>query len=182
MWRTRRRTTKPSAGQAPAAERARIPRSVLWRCWKTAPTFCGRREVDQYATDEITLAEDGRARPPERMLCLADRFFPGYELWRKAAQPRARICCGGPPECASGDRTAPAGRILSQPHLSVHFGSAERRKAIVVRVIEYRLEGGPRGRADVPLDHHHPGPQLAPAKELAALYHERWEIETLWTS
>ena len=39
-------------------------------------------------------------------------------------------------------------------------------------------EGRPRRRAHLPVDHDHPGPTLAPAKELAALYHERWEIET----
>ena len=53
-----------------------------------------------------------------------------------------------------------------------------RENGIVVRVIEYRLEG----LADAEpiyrllttiLDH-----EAAPAAELAALYHERWEIET----
>ena len=49
---------------------------------------------------------------------------------------------------------------------------------IVVRVIDYRLEGvegaEPMYRlAATILDH-----QQAPATELAALYHERWEIET----
>ena len=49
---------------------------------------------------------------------------------------------------------------------------------VVVRVIEYRLEGvdgaEPLYRlATTILDH-----EAAPAGELAALYHERWEIET----
>jgi hypothetical protein len=48
----------------------------------------------------------------------------------------------------------------------------------VVRIIEYRLEGvegaDPLYRlATTILDH-----ELAPAAELAALYHDRWEIET----
>jgi len=55
------------------------------------------------------------------------------------------------------------------------------RDAIPVRVIEYQLEGtrAPNGDAEVyrllttVLD-----PDEAPAQELAALYHERWEIET----
>jgi hypothetical protein len=56
---------------------------------------------------------------------------------------------------------------------------AGQRKGIVVRVIDYRLKGRPRRRAHLPVDHHHPGPGgRLPAKELAALYHERWEIET----
>ena len=49
---------------------------------------------------------------------------------------------------------------------------------IGVRVIEYRLEGVPEAEPSYRLvttivDH-----QAAPAAELAALYHERWEIET----
>src|ERR1700692_2969587 len=42
--------------------------------------------MDQYATDELTLA--GRALPAlgKGMLCMADRFFPSYKLWRMAAK------------------------------------------------------------------------------------------------
>src|SRR5207237_7171551 len=53
-----------------------------------------------------------------------------------------------------------------------------RRNGIVVRVIDYRLENVEGSESlyrliTTILDH-----QRAPAKELAALYHERWEIET----
>ena len=34
-----------------------------------------------YATDEITLAREVVPVLEKGMLCLADRFFPGYQLW-----------------------------------------------------------------------------------------------------
>src|ERR1043165_8288863 len=47
--------------------------------------------MDQYATDELTLAE--RVIPSLRkgMLCMADRFFPSYKLWRMAAKTGADL-------------------------------------------------------------------------------------------
>ena len=48
--------------------------------------------MSQYRTDEITLAR--RVVPALRkgMLCLADRFFPGYKLWRIAERTGADFC------------------------------------------------------------------------------------------
>jgi len=48
----------------------------------------------------------------------------------------------------------------------------------VVRVIEYRLEGVPGAEPLYRLATTILDPSQAPAQELAALYHERWEIET----
>jgi IS4 transposase len=48
----------------------------------------------------------------------------------------------------------------------------------VVRVIEYRLEGVPGAEPLYRLVTTILDPSQAPAQELAALYHERWEIET----
>jgi Insertion element 4 transposase N-terminal len=42
--------------------------------------------MDPYATDELTLAENVVPSLRPAMLCLADRFFPSYKLWRRAAQ------------------------------------------------------------------------------------------------
>jgi IS4 transposase len=47
-----------------------------------------------------------------------------------------------------------------------------------VRVIEYRLEGHPEAESLYRLLTTILTPDAAPARELAALYHERWEIET----
>jgi IS4 transposase len=45
-------------------------------------------------------------------------------------------------------------------------------------VIQYRLEGVEGGEPLYRLITTILDPDLAPARELAALYHERWEIET----
>src|SRR5438105_13399473 len=40
--------------------------------------------MSQYRTDEITLAQEVVPALRKGMLCLADRFFPGYKLWQIA--------------------------------------------------------------------------------------------------
>jgi len=73
-------------------------------------------------------------------------------------------------------------RLPDGSYLSRIYPSQEDRRrntnGVVVRVIDYQLEGvagaEPRYRlVTTILD-----PEKAPAPELAALYHERWEIET----
>jgi len=54
----------------------------------------------------------------------------------------------------------------------------QRRNGILVRVIEYRLEGVAGAEPIYRLLTTIPDPAQAPAQELAALYQERWEIET----
>ena len=75
------------------------------------------------------------------------------------------------------EKRLPDGSYLSR----IYASTKDRRKkcnGIVVRVIDYRLkdvaEAEPLYRLITTLLDH----EQAPAKELAALYHERWEIET----
>jgi hypothetical protein len=134
--------------------------------------------IDKYATDEIALARAVVPALRKGMLCLADRFFPGYQLWRKAAQTGAELLWRVRQNARlEVDKRLPDGSYLSRIYLSTS-DRRNRRKAIVVRVIEYRLKDVPGADPiyrliTTILDH-----KLAPAKELAALYHERWEIET----
>ena len=134
--------------------------------------------MDQYATDELTLAE--RVIPSLRpgMLCMADRFFPSYKLWQMAAKTGADLLW----RTRQNARLDVEKRLADGSYLSrIYSSTSDRRngrKGIVVRVIDYRLkdvEGSePLYRLITTiLDH-----KQAPAKELAALYHERWEIET----
>lgn len=53
-----------------------------------------------------------------------------------------------------------------------------RRNGIAVRVIDYRLKGVADAEPIYRLITTIVDPKQAPARELAALYHERWEIET----
>jgi IS4 transposase len=138
-----------------------------------------------YATGEQTLAR-GLARKGGPLgpgvLVLADRLFVGGELWRQMATTGAELVWRV--KCAS--KTAPklpVDQVLADGSwLSRIYAASDRRKrhSITVRVIEYTLaDPGRRTSVDryrlvtTILD-----PDLAPAGELAALYTERWEIET----
>lgn len=134
--------------------------------------------MDRYATDELTLAEKVIPSLRKGMLCMADRFFPSYKLWRMAAQTGADLLW----RTRQNARLDVEKRLLDGSYLSrIYASTSDRRNGrngIVVRVIDYRLkdvEGSePLYRLITTiLDH-----EQAPATELAALYHERWEIET----
>jgi len=134
--------------------------------------------MDQYATDELTLAEKVIPSLRKGMLCMADRFFPSYKLWGMAAKTGADLLWRTRQNARLDvEKRLPDGSYLSR----IYASTSDRRNGrngIVVRVIDYRLkdvEGSePLYRLITTiLDH-----EQAPAKELAALYHERWEIET----
>jgi hypothetical protein len=134
--------------------------------------------VDKYATDELTLAEDVVPALQKGMLCLADRFFPSYKLWQKAAKTGADLLWRMRQNARLDvDQHLPDGSYLSRIYSSTS-DRRNRRNGIVVRAIDYRLDEVPGAEPiyrliTTILDHTH-----APAKELAAAYHERWEIET----
>jgi hypothetical protein len=131
-----------------------------------------------YKTGEITLAKEVLTCLRKGMLCLADRNFYGFELWKLAIGTdadllwRVKASIGLPCE-----KRLPDGSYLSRVYAS-QKDQRHKEHGVVVRVIEYRLEGiedaEPIYRLITTiLDH-----EAAPATELAALYHERWEIET----
>ena len=134
--------------------------------------------MDPYATDELTLAERVIPALRQGMLCMADRFFPSYKLWRAAAKTGADLLWRTRQNARlEVEKRLPDGSYLSRIYASTK-DRRKKRNAIVVRVIEYRLKDVPDAEPlyrllTTILDH-----ELAPAKELAALYHERWEIET----
>ena len=139
--------------------------------------LCAAR-MDQYSTDELTLAEDVVPALQKGMLCMADRFFPSYKLWQMAAKTGADLLWRVRKNARlEVDQRLPDGSYLSRIYPSTS-DRRNQRKGIVVRVIDYHLqdvEGAePIYRLiTTVLDH-----TQAPANELAALYHERWEIET----
>jgi hypothetical protein len=138
-----------------------------------------------YSTGEQTLARglarDGGPLGPG-VLLLADRLFVGAQLWQQLAGTGADLVW----RTKCGSKTAPklpVDQVLADGSwLSRLYAANDRRKRhpITVRVIEYTLsDPGRRTSVDryrlvtTILD-----PDLAPAHELAALYTERWEIET----
>jgi hypothetical protein len=134
--------------------------------------------MSKYATDEITLARQVVTALGKGMLCLADRFFPSYQLWRGAAKTGADLLWRVRQNARlEVDRRLPDGSYLSRIYASTS-DRRNQRNAIVVRVIDYRLHNVPGSEAVYRLITTILDPAQAPAKELAALYHERWEIET----
>jgi hypothetical protein len=133
--------------------------------------------LGRYAEGETTLAQDvlGALRPG--MLCLADRSFFGYALWQRAANTGADLLWR-----VKGNLRLPRETVLPDgSYLSTIYPSeADRRHrtgGLQVRVVEYRLEGVPDAEPLYRVLTTILDPQRAPAAELAALYHERWEIE-----
>jgi hypothetical protein len=137
----------------------------------------GSRMAD-YRTSEIALAKAVLPLLQPGMLCLADRNFFGYALWDQARATGADLLWRVK---ARQIRLPCEQRLPDGSYLSRIYPNEDRRhktNGIKVRVIEYELkdvEGSePVYRlVTTILDH-----EQAPAAELAALYHERWEIET----
>jgi hypothetical protein len=134
--------------------------------------------MDAYAVGEVTLAQDAVRSLSKGMLCLADRGFAGYMLWQTAAQTGADLLWRTRQNAQCDvDRRLSDGSFLSR----IYASTADRRNQrnpIIVRVIEYRLEDVPDAEPLYRLITTILSPELAPAVELAALYHERWEIES----
>lgn len=135
-------------------------------------------QMDKYATDELTLAESVIPALQPGMLCLADRFFPSYKLWRMAAKTGADLLW----RTRQNARLDVERRLADGSYLSrIYSSTSDRRNqrhGIVVRVIDYRLKDVPGSEELYRLITTILDPQQAPAQELAALYQERWEIET----
>jgi hypothetical protein len=131
--------------------------------------------MDAFGIGEVTLAGQVLGRLKRGMLCLADRNFFGYPLWKQALGSKAALLWR-------------VKKNLRLPRLRVHadgsfdsviYASDKQRRAnqngIRVRVIEYRIKGYSELYRLVTsvLD-----PMKGPAEELVRLYAQRWTIET----
>jgi len=135
-------------------------------------------KMSKYATDELTLAKDIVPALRPGMLCLADRFFPSHQLWQTAAQTGADLLWRTRENARLDvDRRLADGSYLSRIYASTSDRRNER-SAITVRVIDYRLQDVPDAEPVYRIITTVLDAEAAPAQELAALYHERWEIET----
>jgi hypothetical protein len=135
-------------------------------------------QMDSYRTGEITLAKAVLPRLKEGMLCLADRNFFGFELWQLAQGTGADLLW----RMKKNMRMAAEKRLSDGSYLSHVYPSEKdwrhKTNGIVLRVIDYRLEGIEDAEPIYRLATTILDPRKAAAEELAALYHERWEIET----
>lgn len=130
-----------------------------------------------YHTGEITLAREVIGSLEKGMLCLADRNFHSYKLWGNAAGTEAELVW----RVKKNLKLPCMKRFRDGSYLSRIYASDKDRRhdrnGIDVRVIEYTLEGVPDAEPLYRLITTILNPKEAPAKELAALYHDRWEIE-----
>ncbi len=135
-------------------------------------------QMDGYRTGEITLAKAVLPRLRKGMLCLADRNFFGFELWQLAGRTGAELLWRMKKNMRmAADKRLPDGSYLSHVYPSERDWRHQT-NGIVLRVIDYRLEGIEGAEPIYRLATTILDPGKAPASELAALYHERWEIET----
>ncbi|WP_370270269.1 IS4 family transposase [Streptomyces sp. V4I8] len=113
------------------------------------------------------------AASADGMLVIMDRGFPGVELWKAYTTAgahlllRARSCVARRPV-----QRLPDGTYLARMNLGGQKGAHP--GGVLVRVIEYRVDGGEVIRLLTDLF----DTDTYPADELAALYHERWEAES----
>ena len=136
----------------------------------------GTRMAD-YATGEITLAHDVIASLQKGMLCLADRNFFGFGLWNRARATGADLLWRVKKNLRlPREKLLPDGSYLSRIYASERDWRHQT-NGVVVRIIDYRLEGVADAEPIYRLVTTILDPAEGPAEELAALYHERWEIE-----
>jgi hypothetical protein len=130
------------------------------------------------STGEVTLARTVVDTLTPDMLCVADRSFFGFALWTRAQATGAALLwrikknLQLPPETPLAD-----GSYLS----TIYPSLADRRHrtgGVRVRVIDYHLDGVADAESVYRVITTILDPDAAPAPALAALYHERWEIET----
>ena len=131
-----------------------------------------------YATGEVTLAKSVVGALRKGMLCLADRNFFGNPLWQLARNTGADLLWRIKAKAVlPAEQPLPDGSYLSRFYASQQ-DQRQQRNGQAVRVIEYRLEGVSDAEPIYRLVTTLLDPAQAPAAELAALYHERWGIET----
>jgi len=133
--------------------------------------------LERYAVGEQTLAERVLPKLDSSMLCLADRGYVGYGLWRAAVNSGAMLLW----RVRENQRLPELRRYEDGSFGSVLYPSPkarrQHREGLAVRVIEYELQGQHREPIGYRLITNELDAAQAPAAELAQLYHERWEIE-----
>jgi len=131
-----------------------------------------------YLTSELELAKDVLPMLKPGMLCLADRGFYSFRTWGMARETgadlvwRIKKSMVLPREKELGD-----GSYLSRVYESQN-DQKQKRNGAVVRVVDYELKGIAEAEPVYRVITTILDPTQAPAAELAALYPDRWEVET----
>jgi hypothetical protein len=131
-----------------------------------------------YATGELSLAEEVLLHLKPGLLCLADRGFYSFHTWNLARGTGAELVWRVKKSMVlPREKELPDGSYLSRVYAS-QMEKKQRRNGVVIRVVDYILKGHPETEPIYRLITTILDPDQAPALEVAALYQERWEIET----
>ncbi|MBT2675072.1 IS4 family transposase [Streptomyces sp. ISL-14] len=129
-------------------------------------------------TGEVTLVGRLPRSCDAGQLVLADREFLGVPLWRAFTDSGADLLWRVP-----ANRVLPVDRMLRDGSwLSRIHATSDRshRDPVAVRVVAYQLHGTGRAAEDYRLVTTLLDARRYPARQLAALYHERWEAEAVF--
>lgn len=168
---------RPGSGRGERSAFPQLRLVALAECGTHAITAAS---MGAYSVGEATLARDLLPRLDETMLVLADRYYAGFPLWSAAAATGAQLCW----RVKQNSVFPVLDRLPDGSFVSEIVGTADKRArehVLPVRIIQYSVDDtGRPGAAQTTyrlvttiLD-----PTAAPAEELAALYAQRWEIET----
>jgi IS4 transposase len=136
-------------------------------------------------THEKVLAREVISALTPGMLCLADRGFYGFDFWKLARATGADLAWRVDSKLGLPRET----ELEDGSFLSTVWDAKDRHHrlpGVRVRAVEYTLAGvrdgrlpaTPEGEPSYRLITTILDPKVAPAEDLAALYPERWEIET----
>ena len=131
-----------------------------------------------YLTGELTLAEEVLPLLKPDMLCLADRGFYSFRNWGIAGNTGSELLWRVKKSLVlPREKELEDGSYLSRVYESKN-DQKQKRSGVVVRVVDYTLTGVPTPEPVYRLITTILKPEQATAVELAALYPERWEVET----
>jgi hypothetical protein len=151
---------------------------VLCECF-THAILAG--EIGPYRGDEWELSQYLLGALEGDMLCLADRGFNGFAQWQQARDTGAHLLWRvGEHRVLPVQQMLPDGSYLSTIEASPRHKAQADAQPLTVRVIEYRLPGVPVSEPRYRLMTSLLDPAQAPAAELAAVYHQRWQVEAVF--
>ncbi len=158
-------------------ERAAFPQARV-----VAVAECGSHAIIDAVAVPCRVSESAAAgelldRLQPGTLCLADRGFYGHAAWTRAAATGADLCW----RVSAKVKLPVLEELADGSWISEVFDSKTdkaRQYGTRVRVIEYTIEDGREPAGTYRLVTTILGSEEAPAAELAAVYAQRWEIET----
>ena len=140
-------------------------------------------EIDGYKSSEITMASKLVSRLKPGMLCLADRLFPSFWLWKKAAATGCALVWRTK-ECLTLEhvKTLPDGSWLAHWRPNEKDRRKHPKEVHLVRVVEYQITKKNPSATEKREESYRLITNIlevseASAQELAELYPQRWEIE-----